>query len=160
MGGFGALVLAFAMRRISWNNFSESVVETAKFVAMAFTVLGGAMVFGYFIVVSKLPLTLASFIATLKMPSVVIMIFIVMIYFFLGCFLPVLPLLLITVPIFLPIAINLGWDLIWFGVIICLMMNMAAITPPFGIQLFVMKGITERPLGLIYSSVLPFMTEP
>lgn len=157
IGAFGALVLALAMRRMNWKSFGDSIVETAKFVAMAFTVLGGAMVFGYFIVVSKLPLTLASYIATLNVSSTVIMIFIVVTYFFLGCFLPVLPLLLITVPIFLPIAVNLGWDLIWFGIIISLMMNMAAITPPFGIQLFVMKGLTNRPLSLIFASVVPFI---
>jgi len=157
IGAFGSLVLALAMRRMNRKGFNDSIVETAKFVAMAFTVLGGAMVFGYFIVVSKLPLTLASYISALNVSSTVVMICIVVTYFFLGCFLPVLPLLLITVPIFLPIAVNLGWDLVWFGIIISLMMNMAAITPPFGIQLFVMKGLTNKPLSLIFASVAPFI---
>ena len=93
----------------------------------------------------------------LDMPPIIVMAFILVIYFALGCFLPSLPLILITVPIFLPIAINMGWDLVWFGVIIVLMLNMGTITPPFGINLFVMKGLTGSSLGLIYRGAMPFV---
>lgn len=157
IGAFGALVFAMAMRRLDWKRFTEALVEAAKFTAMCFTILGGAMIFGYFIVVSKLPMTMAEFVGTMEVAPMVVMLLIIIIYFVLGCFLPALPLLLISVPIFLPIAISLGWDLVWFGVIITLMMNTAAISPPFGIHLFVMKGLSGSPLSLIYRSAMPFV---
>ena len=157
IGAAGALIFALAMRRLDWKKFTGSLVEAAKFSAMVFTLLGGAMVFGYFIVVTKLPMTMAEFVAGMDMPPIIILAFILIIYFVLGCFLPILPLILITIPIFLPIAINMGWDLVWFGVITVLMLNMGSITPPFGINLFVMKGLTGSSLGLIYRGAMPFI---
>ena len=82
---------------------------------------------------------------------------IVMTFRILGCFLPSMPLLLICVPIFVPIAKVFGWDLIWFGVIITVLDNMASITPPFGISLFVMKEVAGVTLGTMYRSAVPFV---
>ena len=82
---------------------------------------------------------------------------IVMTFCILGCFLPSMPLLLIWVPIFVPIAKVFGWDLIWFGVIITVLDNMASITPPFGISLFVMKEVAGVTLGTMYRSAVPFV---
>ena len=82
---------------------------------------------------------------------------IVMTFCILGCFLPSMPLLLICVPIFVPIAKVFGWDLIWFGVIITVLDNMASITPPFGIGLFVMKEVAGVTLGTMYRSAVPFV---
>ena len=82
---------------------------------------------------------------------------IVMTFCILGCFLPSMPLLLICVPIFVPIAKVFGWDLIWFGVIITVLDNMASITPPFGISLFVMKEVAGVTLGAMYRSAVPFV---
>ena len=82
---------------------------------------------------------------------------IVMTFCILGCFLPSMPLLLICVPIFVPIAKVFGWDLIWFGVIITVLDNMASITPPFGISLFVMKEVAGVTLGTMYRSAVPFV---
>lgn len=157
IGAFGALALGLIMRRMNWQRFTASLAESAKFIAMVFTILGGAIIFGYFVVLSKLPFVMAETATAMNVPPIVVLIFIVIILFVLGCFLPVIPLVLITVPIFLPIAKTMGWDLVWFGVIIVLMMNMACITPPFGINLFVMKGITREPISIIYSSAMPFV---
>lgn len=85
------------------------------------------------------------------------MIVIVLVICFLGCFLPAIPLILICVPIFLPIAKSFHWDLVWFGVIFAILNNMASITPPFGINLFVMKGVADVPLGLMFRAALPFV---
>ena len=82
---------------------------------------------------------------------------IVMTFCILGCFLPSMPLLLICVPIFVPIAKVFGWDLIWFGVIITVLDNMASITPPFGISLFVMKEVAGVTLGTMYRAAVPFV---
>lgn len=76
---------------------------------------------------------------------------------FLGCFIPSLPLVLICIPIFLPLAKNFGWDLVWFGVVMTLVKNMAGITPPFGINLFVLKGVADVPLDVMYKAALPFV---
>jgi tripartite ATP-independent transporter DctM subunit len=157
IGSFGALALGLIMRRLDWKRFTNSLAEAAKFTAMCFTILGGAIIFGYFVVMSKLPFVMAETISSMSVPPILVLIMIVLVLFILGCFLPVIPLLLITTPIFLPIANSMGWDLVWFGVIIVLMMNMACITPPFGINLFVMKGVTQKPISIIYSSAMPFV---
>jgi TRAP-type C4-dicarboxylate transport system permease large subunit len=114
-------------------------------------------IFGYFVVMSKLPFVMAEAITSMSVPPILVLVMIVLVLFILGCFLPVIPLPLITTPIFVPIAKSMGWDLVWFGVIMVLMMNMACITPPFGINLFVMKGVTQKPISLIYSSAMPFV---
>lgn len=157
IGSFGALAIGLAMRRLNWKRLTAALAESGKMVAMAFTILGGAMLFGFFVVQSQLPMAMAEEVGALQVPSVVIILIIIVIYFILGCFLPALPMVLITVPIFLPIAMAQSWDLIWFGVLVVLCMNMATITPPFGINLFVMKGLTKRPIGDIYGSVWPFV---
>jgi len=157
IGAFGALLFGFSMRRLNWQRLTHALAEAAKFTAMAFTILGGATIFGYFVVVSQLPITMAEAVAAMNVPPIVVLIIIAIIIFILGCFLPALPLILITTPIFLPIAKTLGWDLVWFGVIIVMLMSLACITPPFGINLFVMKGVTQKPIGNIYLSVIPFV---
>jgi tripartite ATP-independent transporter DctM subunit len=157
IGAFGALVIALAMRRLKWRSFSNAIVESAKLNCMSFALLGGSMIFGYALTTSRLPYVMADYVGTLAVHPMVIMLMIIIILFVLGCFIPAIPMLLITVPIFLPIAISLHWDLIWFGVIMVLMFNMATITPPFGINLFVMKGITGTSMGLVFRSAMPFV---
>ncbi|MFC1910501.1 TRAP transporter large permease subunit [Chloroflexota bacterium] len=157
IGAFGALALAFMMRRLNWKRFTSSLSESAKFTAMCFTLLGGAVIFGYFVAVSRIPYIMADFVAGLAVAPIIVLLVIIGIFFLLGCFIPAIPMVLLCVPIFVPIAITLDWDLVWFGVIVILMFNTASITPPFGINLFVMKGITNKPMGFVYRSVLPFV---
>lgn len=157
IGAFGAFAIAMAMRRLDWKKFTGALVDANKGIAITFTILGGAVLLGYFIVQTKIPFLLAQWVASLIVPSIIIILAIVIIYFILGCFLPVLPMLLITIPIFLPIVQLQGWDLVWFGVVVALMANMAAITPPFGINLFVMPAIAGVSIGLTYRSALPFV---
>ena len=75
----------------------------------------------------------------------------------LGCFIPAIPMILICVPVFLPIAKAMGWDLIWFGVLIALLFNIANLTPPFGINLFVIKEVAKTSMTLMYRSIVPFI---
>jgi tripartite ATP-independent transporter DctM subunit len=157
IGAFGAFVIALAMRRLDWKKFTSALVDANKGIAITFTILGGAVLLGYFIVQTKIPFILAQWVVALIVPSIIIILAIVVIYFILGCFLPVLPMLLITIPIFLPILQGQGGDLIWFGVIVALMANMAAITPPFGINLFVMPAIAGVSIGFTYRSAMPFV---
>ena len=106
---------------------------------------------------TRIPMVLASTIAGMDLPAMLVMTAIVLVFLILGCFLPSMPLLLICVPIFVPIAKVFGWDLIWFGVIIVILDNMASITPPFGINLFVMKEVASVSLGTMYRAAIPFV---
>ena len=157
LGSSAAIIIAVAMRRLDVKALLKSASEVAKICGMIFTILGGAKMFGYFIALSRLPNVMAEQIATLNVPPLLILFLIVMILFVLGCFMPAIPLILICVPIFLPIAHSLQWDLLWFGVIVVLAYDLATITPPFGINLFIMKGVTGVPLSVVYRGVLPFI---
>ena len=106
---------------------------------------------------SRIPFFLADTLTALNAPPLLILALIILSLCFLGAFFPNIPLLLICVPIFLPVAKMYQWDLIWFGVLMVLVFNMAAITPPFGISLFVMKGLADIPLSVMYCAALPFV---
>ena len=120
-------------------------------------VLGGAGVFSYFMTMSKIPMILAGVIASMNMPPMAVMFAIIVCMSLLGCFIPAIPLMLICVPIFLPLAALFGWNLIWFGVIINILVTMAGMTPPFGVSLFVAKELADVPLSLVYRSSIPFV---
>lgn len=157
IGAAGTLILGVLMGRLKWSTFRKSMEESSRFTAMCFTLLGGATILGYFMTMSRMPTMLAGSIASLGVAPMIIMLVIILVMCILGCFLPAIPLILITVPIFLPIAKSFHWDLVWFGVIFAILNNMASITPPFGINLFVMKGIADVPLGLVFRAATPFV---
>ena len=157
IGAAGTFILALLMRRMSWKNFVESLNASARFITMCFTVLTGATALGAFMTLSRIPQLLAGAIASTGMPGWLTMCAIIVVLLILGCFIPSMPLLLVCVPIFVPIAHVYDWDLIWFGVIMALLMNMAGITPPFGINLFVMKGLADVPLAVMFRSSVPFV---
>lgn len=157
IGACGTLILALLMRRLSMKNFISTLKDSAKYISMCFTVLCGAIVLSYFMAMTRIPMVLANTIAHMQLPSMAVMFAIILVFLILGCFLPSMPLLLICVPIFVPIAKVFNWDLIWFGVIIVILDNMASITPPFGINLFVMKEVASVSLGTMYKSAIPFV---
>ena len=157
IGAAGTIILAAVMRRLTWKNLKDTFVDTSRNTAMCFTLLGGATILGYFMTLSRMPTWLASSIAAMDVAPMLVMIVIVLVICFLGCFLPAIPLILICVPIFLPIAKSFQWDLVWFGVIFCILNNMASITPPFGINLFVMKGLADIPLAVMFRAAMPFV---
>lgn len=157
IGVFGMLMLAFIMRRMTFDKLTKALNEAGKFTAMCFALLAGANLLGSFMTMSRIPMVLANDIAALSMPPMMVMVTIIIVLCILGCFIPAIPLVLICVPIFVPIAKVYAWDLIWFGVITTLVKNMACITPPFGINLFVMKGIANVPIGLMYRAAMPYV---
>lgn len=157
IGAGGTFILGLLMGRLKWRNFMETMRESNRFVALCFTLLGGATLLGYFFAMSRMPTIMASGIAALDIPSLLVLIVIIIVMCFLGCFLPAIPLILICVPIFLPIAKSFHWNLLWFGVIFVILNNMASITPPFGINLFVMKGVAKVPLALMFKAAMPFV---
>ena len=158
VGAGGAFIFALARGRLNWQNFKESLISTTKTTAMIFTILVGAMIFGYFLAITRLPFELADFIGTLPVNRYVIIILILVLYLFLGCVMDAMGMILLTVPILFPVADSLGFNPIWFGIIIVRVFEMASITPPVGMNVFVLKGVAKDvPLGTIFRGIIPFL---
>ncbi len=156
-GAFGALILSLLRRRLNWPAFKNAAIDTVRTGGMIFTILMGALVFTAFLAVTTIPMEIAQWVSGLGLPSMVVMILILIMYLLLGTFLEEMAMILLTLPIFFPLIVSLGFDPIWFGIIIVLVVIMGMISPPVGITMFVVKGIApDIPMGTIYRGVLPF----
>jgi tripartite ATP-independent transporter DctM subunit len=158
VGAFGAFVIAIGRRKLSWKGFVSSLRDAVNVSAMSFMILVGAAMLGYFFSVSRLPHATATLVASLGLGSLAILVIVVVLYMILGCLLPSLPMIVLTVPIFFPMMTSLGFDPVWFGIIIVLMVEAGQITPPVGINVFVMHGIAKDvPMYTIYKGIVPFL---
>lgn len=158
VGAFGAIVFSLIRRRLSWKGFKDSIVDTIRNTGMIFTIIIGAFVFNYFLAVSTLPMELAEYVSNLNFSPVIVILIIVLVYLVLGCFIDALSMVILTIPIFFPVATSLGFDPIWFGIIIVLVVEMAAITPPVGMNVYVIHGITrDVPMQSIFKGIVPFL---
>jgi tripartite ATP-independent transporter DctM subunit len=158
VGAFGAIIFSLIRRRLSWKGFKDSVIDTMLNTGMIFTILIGALIFNAFLAVTTIPMELAGWVSGLPLPPVSIMAIILLMYVMLGTFLDELSMILLTLPIFYPVVTRLGFDPIWFGVIIVLVVEMGMISPPVGMTMFVVKGIApDIPIETIYKGVLPFV---
>ena len=129
---------------------------------MVLLLIDGAVVFGKFLAVTRIPFNIASWIGGFDLPPYAIMSLVVLVYFLGGCFMDALALVMLTVPIFLPVVSSLGYDPIWFGIIIVMVTEMGVITPPVGINVYVVYGVAESviggvPLESIFKGILPFL---
>lgn len=157
VGAFGAFIFALASRKLTWKTFLNALLETGKTTAMIFTIMIGAYLLGYFLSVTRLPTILADIITGSNLNRYVVMILIYFIYVFLGCIMDSLAMILITIPILYPSVSALGFDPIWFGAFVVLVINQGLLTPPVGMNCFVVKGITKDiPLHTIFKGVWPF----
>ncbi len=159
VGSFGVLLAAIVGKSISWEGFKKSVFDTTKTTAMIMLMIAGAMIFGRFMAISRVPFELANWTGGLDLPNFAVMLIILAIYIVLGCFIDALAMILLTIPIFYPIATStLGYDPIWFGVIITLCVGMGVITPPVGMNVYILKGIVpDVPLETIFKGIWPFL---
>jgi C4-dicarboxylate transporter, DctM subunit len=159
--GVGALVtfiIGLALRKISRQNVTSSLRATIKTSAMIFIILIGAMIFNYFIVMSGVPNQLAAFAGTLSLSPLAVLISIIIVYFFLGMLMDTMAMAVLTLPIFLPVLTSLGYDLIWFGIVFVIMGEMAMVTPPIGMNVFVISGmVKEVPMYTIFRGIVPFV---
>lgn len=158
--GAGSILLVTLVRgELKWEGFIKSLKDTTRTTAMIMLLVAGAMVFGRFIAVSRLPYEMASWAANLTMPPFLIMLVILVIYAILGCFIDALAMVLLTVPIFYPVVVDvLGYNPIWFGVIIVMVVAMGVITPPVGMNVFIIKGVAKDiSLETIFKGVWPFL---
>jgi tripartite ATP-independent transporter DctM subunit len=161
MGAFFSLIVCIVMRRMTWNKFAFAVRDTAKSTAMVFFLIIGAYVFMRFMSLNMIPTTLGNTIAGLyhdyNVPRFAIMAMIIVMYLIVGAFLDFLAAELLTLPIIYPIIVSLGYDPIWWGVIMVRMREISMITPPYGLNLFVLSRTLKTPISTLYKGVWPFI---
>ncbi len=157
-GAAGALLIGLARRQLNWQGFLFAVKDTVKVTCEVIIIVTGAVIFGHFMAVTKIPLVLADWVGGLSLPTMVVMGVIVLMYLLGGFFMDALALVTLTIPILYPVVLALGFDPIWFGVIIVLVTEMGVITPPVGINVYVIKGIAEDvSLETIFKGIFPFL---
>jgi len=158
VGAFGALIFSLATRRFSRKTLVESLDQTARTTAMLFLILIGAVIFSRFLAVTRIPFELSAFVAGLGVSRFVVMALILFLLLFLGCFVEGIALLMLTIPILYPLIIDLGFDGIWFGVVMIVMLNIGMVTPPVGMNVYVTAGVAKDvPLMTIFHGVIPFL---
>jgi tripartite ATP-independent transporter DctM subunit len=158
VGAFGALLIGLATRRLNWKEVLSSLRETASITCSVLILTVCALYFSHFLVLSRLPTEVTRFITNLSVPPLAILVGILLLYTLLGCILDSLSMILLTMPIVYPAILRLGYDPIWFGVIVVMMVELAALTPPFGINLFVLKStIPDVKMQTIFQAVFPFI---
>lgn len=157
IGAFGALLISIVTRQMTWKRFVKSLRETANLMGMIILQMAGTYIFSAAMTMSGLPAKLGSFVAGLNMPSIAVIIAIIILYLILGCFLPEFPMIMLTVPILFPIIKALNYDPIWFGVLIVVVMSVGMLTPPVGMVVFTLGGISKKPVATIFKGVVPFI---
>ncbi len=162
VGSFGVLAISLIKRQLDWPGFVKSLYETLRTSCMVLMLIAGAVIFGKFLAVTRIPFDLAAWVGGFDLPPIVIMAIIIGIYFLGGCFMDALAFVTLTVPIFYPVVTNLGYDPIWFGIIIVMVTEMGVITPPVGINVYVVYGVAknvigEIPLETIFKGIFPFL---
>lgn len=158
IGAFGALLIALARRKLSWRAMWLSLMETTRITAMVFLIIACATIFGHFMAITRAPFALSEWIGSLPVPPIVIMILVMGIYLIGGCFMDSLALVTLTIPILYPIVTEIGYDPIWFGVMIVLAAEMGVITPPVGVNVYVIKGVApDVPMHTLFRGIWPFL---
>jgi tripartite ATP-independent transporter DctM subunit len=157
MGAMGAFLIALLRGSLSFKDVKEVLVETSYTTASLFAVLIGARIFSNFVNVAGLPEALLGIVNQAGFSPMVVMLFILLVYVALGCIFESLSMLLLTVPIFFPLVISLGFDPVWFGIIVVVVTEISLITPPVGLNVFVLKGVVEDvSTATIFKGVTPF----
>lgn len=158
VGAAGSVIIAVIGGNCSFRMLALAAQETVRTSCMVLVIVAGATIFGHFIAVTGLPMQFAERLTTLPVPHGVVILMILMFYLFAGCFIDSLALILLTVPIFYPVIKEFGYDPIWFGVMIVLVTQMGVITPPVGVNAYVISGIERRiPLQTVFRGAMPFL---
>jgi len=158
VGALGGVLIPLVSGQLSWGAFLEALYSSTRTTCMILTIVAGATVFGHFLAVTRIPATLSGWVVTLPLPAWGIMLVIFFFFFVGGCFMDALGMILLTIPIFYPVAIAIGYDPIWFGVVIVLVTELGVITPPVGINVYVVSGIAKDvPLEVIFKGAFPYV---
>lgn len=158
MGAAGALVIGLVRRRLSLAAIRKALVDTTRVTASIFTILIGALLFGYFLALTQTPQAITAFLANSGVGAYGVLALILLMYLLLGCVMDSMAMIVLTLPIIFPIIVQLGFDPIWFGIVLVVVVELGIITPPIGINLFVIKSVLpDVSLGEIYRGVIPFI---
>ena len=157
-GAFMTLLIAIIRRQLYWKAFIQSLADTTKISCMIMVIVTGAVIFGHFMAITRIPYLLADYVSSLPLPPHAIIGVIILVYLIGGCFMDALAMIMLTIPIFFPVVQSLGFDPIWFGVVIVLITEMGVITPPVGINVYVVFGVArDVPLEKIFRGVFPML---
>jgi C4-dicarboxylate transporter DctM subunit len=158
VGAFGTLLIAVVRRKLTVGEFIQSLFETTRISCMILLIVAGATIFGHFLAVTRIPFDIANWVSGMKLHPSIIVSMIIGVYLIGGCFIDALALIMLTVPIFYPVINSLGLDPIWFGVIIVLVTQIGVITPPVGINVYVVSGVAKDiPPHVIFRGVIPLL---
>lgn len=158
VGAAGVLVLTALSRKLSVRMVTMALFETLRTSCMVLVIVAGATVFGHFLQITNVPTELATWMANLPLPGWGIMLVVIGFYLLAGAFLDALALVMLTVPIFYPVILQLGYDPIWFGVMIVLVTQMGVISPPVGVNVYVVSGMDRTvPMPSVFKGALPFL---
>jgi tripartite ATP-independent transporter DctM subunit len=157
IGATGAFAFAVYRRTLTWENFVGSLVEGGRTTAMLFTVGFGALIMNNFVTIAGMTNDIVTWLQSLQVAPVVVILALVVIYLILGCLFDGMAMILLTVPVFYPIVAALGYDLIWFGIFLVVLVEIGMITPPVGMNVFVMKTLFPNlDLWDIFKGIVPF----
>jgi C4-dicarboxylate transporter DctM subunit len=156
-GTFAVLLLSIAKRDINFGGFIKSVAESLRTACMTMMLIAGSTILGHFIIVTKIPMYAADWVAGLPLSPPVIMLLILLVYEIGGSFIDDLAFMVLATPIFFPIVVKLGFDPIWFGVILHIFVMIGIVIPPVAMNVFVVRNITKVPFSVIYKGVYPFL---
>jgi tripartite ATP-independent transporter DctM subunit len=157
IGTAAVLILAWAKREFGFKGLVNSFDESLRTATMVIVLIGGSVVFGHFLAITEIPMITASWISGLPLNRNIVMVFIILIYLLGGSFIDDLAFMILATPIFFPAAVKLGFDPIWFGVMVAITIMIGAIIPPVAISVFIVKNITGESFSVIYSGVYPFL---
>jgi tripartite ATP-independent transporter DctM subunit len=157
VGTFAVLVLTLIKRDMNLTKFIKAIKDTLRIGCMVITLIAGATILGHFFAVTRTPYMAAEWLGTLPVDRNIIMIIIFLIYLIGGSFIEDMAFLILATPIFLPLVLKLGYDPVWFGVIVCVITMIGIILPPMAINVFVVSGVTKVPIGTIYKGIYPFI---
>ena len=156
-GAFAALIIGLLRRRLGWRSLRLALIESLRTTAMIIFMLIGAFMFNVFLALSQLPMEISTLLSELDVNRYVVLLGIVAIYIVFGCVMDMFAMLILTVPIFFPLVVSLGFDPVWFGVIAVIMMEQALITPPIGLNVFIIQGMAENvSMSKVFRGILPF----
>ncbi|WDP92293.1 MAG: TRAP transporter large permease [Desulfobacter sp.] len=157
IGAFCTFLFSLFRKKMTWAKFTGSLAETMQTAGMLFLIVLGAMILGYFFSITRLPYELSSAVSALPVNRYVIVVLILAVVLVLGCLMDSLAIVLLTVPVFYPLVIDLGFNPIWFGILMVRVTEMGLITPPVGLNVFIIKGITNVPMETVFKGVFPFL---
>ncbi|MBN2442698.1 MAG: TRAP transporter large permease [Spirochaetales bacterium] len=158
IGAAGSLIIAIVKRKLTFKTLIRSLKETIRTSCMILVIVAGAVIFGHFLAVTQIPLEFASWLISLEIPGWLVISIILLFYMFAGCFIDALALVLLTIPIFFPVIKDLGYNPVWFGIMIVVVTQMGVITPPVGVNVYVVSGMErDIPLQTIFKGTMPFL---